>query len=140
MMMALGLFVFSLDTAPYTEFQRQVAWRHPGNNRVGRRPSHQYVGPDEETITLTGKLFREFTGGEWSLSALELMADSGDAYTLIEGTGHYYGQFVINNLDTTRTYFFQDGAARACDFTLKLTRVDDGLLSHAASLATGLLQ
>ncbi|MDB0554464.1 oxidoreductase, partial [Ralstonia solanacearum] len=29
MMMALGLFVFSLDTAPYQEFQRQVGWRHP---------------------------------------------------------------------------------------------------------------
>ena len=65
---------------------------------------------------------------------------SGDAYTLIEGTGHYYGQFVINGLDTTRSYFFQDGAARACDFTLKLTRVDDGLLSKVTSVATGLLQ
>ncbi|CAJ0700446.1 Oxidoreductase [Ralstonia mannitolilytica] len=140
MMMALGLFVFSLDTAPYQEFKRQVAWRHPGHNRVGRRPSHQYTGPDDETITLAGKLLPELTGGEWTLTALELMGDTGDAYTLIEGTGHYYGQFYIDSVDTTRTYFFQDGAARVCDFTIKLTRADDGLLSKAASVLTGLLR
>ena len=139
MMMALGLFVFSLDTAPYSEFQRQVGWRHPGNSRVGRRPSHQFVGPDDETITLSGKLMPELTGGDLTLAALELMGDTGDAYTLIEGTGRYYGQFVIDSLDTKRTYFFQDGAARACDFTLKLTRVDDGLLSKVTGFATGLL-
>ncbi|WP_296223206.1 phage tail protein [Ralstonia sp. UBA689] len=140
MMMALGLFVFSLDTAPYAEFQRQIGWRHPGNNRVGRRPSHQFTGPDDETITLSGKLVPELTGGEWTLAALEVMGDSGESHTLIEGTGRYYGQFIIDSLDTTRTYFFQDGAARVCDFTIKLTRVDDGLLSKAASVATDLLR
>ena len=139
MMMALGLFVFSLDTAPYQEFQRQVGWRHPSNNRVGRRPAHQYAGPDDETITLSGRLMPELTGGEWTLAVLELMGDTGDAYTLIEGTGRYYGQFVIESLDTKRTYFFQDGAARVADFTLKLTRIDDGLLSKIVSAATKVL-
>lgn len=136
MMMALGLFVFSLDTAPYSEFQRQVGYRHPGNNRVGRRPSHQFTGPDDETITLSGRLLPELSGGEWTLAVLEIMADTGDSYTLIEGTGRYYGQFVIDSLDTKRTHFFQDGAARACDFTIKLTRTDDGLLSKIASTVT----
>lgn len=139
MMMALGLFVFSLDTAPYQEFQRQVGWRHPSNNRVGRRPAHQYAGPDDETITLSGRLMPELTGGEWTLAVLELMGDTGSAYTLIEGTGRYYGQFVIESLDTKRTYFFQDGAARVADFTLKLTRIDDGLLSKIVSAATKVL-
>lgn len=139
MMMALGLFVFSLDTAPYQEFQRQVGWRHPSNNRVGRRPAHQYAGPDDETITLSGRLMPELTGGEWTLAVLELMGDTGDAYTLIEGTGRYYGQFVIESLDTKRSYFFQDGAARVADFTLKLTRIDDGLLSKIVSAATKVL-
>lgn len=72
MMMALGLFVFSLDTAPYSEFQRQVGWRHPGNARVGRRPSHQYTGPDDETITLSGRLMSELTGGDLTLGRAEL--------------------------------------------------------------------
>jgi len=139
MMMALGLFVFSLDTAPYSEFQRQVGWRHPGNARVGRRPSHQYTGPDDETITLSGRLMSELTGGDLTLAVLELMGDTGDAYTLIEGTGRYYGQFVIDSLDTKKSYFFQDGKARACDFTVKLTRVDDGLLSKIASAVTKVL-
>ncbi|MDB0511072.1 phage tail protein [Ralstonia solanacearum] len=136
MMMALGLFVFSLDTAPYQEFQRQVGWRHPSNNRVGRRPARQFTGQDDETITLSGKLAPELTGGEWTLAALEAMGNTGDAYTLIEGTGHYYGQFVIESMDTKRTYFFQDGAARAVDFTIKLARVDDDLASKVVTTVT----
>lgn len=139
MMMALGLFVFSLDTAPYAELQRQLGWKHPGNPRVGRRPSHQYTGQDDETVTLTGKLLPELTGGEWTLGVLEVMGDTGDSYTLIEGTGRYYGQFIIDSLDTKRSFFFQDGAARVCDFTIKLTRVDDGLLSKIASAVTKVL-
>jgi phage protein U len=35
MMMALGLFVFSLRTASYQELQRVTNWRHPSNSRVG---------------------------------------------------------------------------------------------------------
>jgi len=81
----------------------------------------------------------ELTGGDLTLAVLELMGDTGDAYTLIEGTGRYYGQFVIDSLDTKKSYFFQDGKARACDFTVKLTRVDDGLLSKIASAVTKVL-
>lgn len=139
MMMALGLFVFSLDTAPYSEFQRQVGWRHPGNNRVGRRPSHQFTGPDDETITLSGKLMPELSGGDLTLAVLELMGDTGDSYTLIEGTGRYYGQFIIDSLDTKKSVFFQDGKARVCDFTIKLTRVDDGLASKVLSTVSKVL-
>lgn len=139
MMMALGLFVFSLDTAPYSEFQRQVGYRHPGNNRVSRRPSHQYTGPDDETITLSGKLLPEVSGGDLTLAVLELMADTGDSYTLIEGTGRYYGQFVVDSIDTKKSVFFRDGKARVCDFTIKLTRVDDGLLSKVLSTVSKVL-
>ncbi|MDB0554543.1 phage tail protein, partial [Ralstonia solanacearum] len=106
------------------------------NNRVGRRPARQFTGQDDETITLSGKLLPELTGGEWTLAALEAMANTGDAYTLIEGTGHYYGQFVIEGLDIKRTFFFQDGAARAVDFTIKLARVDDDLASKIVTSAT----
>jgi len=38
MMMALGMFVFSLRTAAYQELQRQTDWRHASNNRIGAAP------------------------------------------------------------------------------------------------------
>ncbi|MFJ4288744.1 phage tail protein [Cupriavidus sp. NPDC089707] len=125
MMMALGQFVFSLDTAPYQDFQQQIAWRHPANSRTGRRPARQFLGPDDELITLTGVLAPELTGGDDTIEDLRKLGDSGEAHVLIEGTGRYYGLFVIENLQVTRTYLFQDGKARRIEFTLKLVRVDD---------------
>lgn len=125
MMMTLGWFVFQLDTAPYQDFQRQIAWRHPSTQRVGTMPVHQYLGRDDEPITLSGVLLPEITGGRVALDDLERMGDRGLAWPLIEGTGVYYGMYVITGLNTTRTLFFRDGAARRIEFQLSLKRVDE---------------
>lgn len=124
-MMTLGLFVFSMDTLPYQDFKHSLGWRHPSNSRVGARPSRQYLGTDDETITLSGVLLPEITGGGASLRMLRQMADSGKAWPLIEGTGDMLGVYVIEKLDLGRSVFFADGAARRVEFTLALARVDD---------------
>lgn len=125
MLMAFGLFIFGMKTAPYQQLQRQVTWRHPANSRVGARPARQFVGRGDETITLSGVLYPEITGGKISLAALEAMADEGMAWPLIEGTGWFYGWFVAEELATTASAFFADGAARKIEFSLKLARTDD---------------
>lgn len=125
MMMSYGLFVFSLATIPYQDLQRQLAWRHPSTSRVGVMPASQFLGRDDETITLSGVLLPEITGGAMSLAELEQMAEQGRAWPLIEGTGTIYGLYVITALNTTRTLFFQDGAARRIEFQLSLKRIDD---------------
>lgn len=124
-MMTLGMFVFGLDTLPYQELRRQLAWRHPSNSRVGTMPASQFLGRDDETITLSGVLLPEITGGRVSLALVEEMADQGKAWPLIEGSGYYYGAYVITALETTHTLFFADGAARRIEFTLSLKRADD---------------
>lgn len=125
MMMALGLFVFGLHTVPYQQLQRQLAWRHPENSRVGARPSSQFIGRGPEIITLSGVLYPEITGGTMSLAAIEAMADTGKAWPLIEGTGRFYGLYVIEEQSSTNSEFFPDGAARKIEFSLKLKRTDD---------------
>jgi len=125
MLMTYGLFVFGLSTAAYDELQRQTKWRHASQSRIGRRPSRQFLGVGEETITLTGKLMPQFTGGPSNIDDLREMGDDGYAWPLIEGTGYNYGVFVIESLDDTRRTFFKDGAAQEIDFTLQLGRVDD---------------
>jgi len=124
-MMALGLFVFALDTVPYQQLQRSVAWRHPSSSRVGKRPARQFAGQGDETITLTGVLYPELTGGTVSLATLEALANTGKAWPLLEGTGRFFGMFVVEDFSETRSFFFGDGAARKIEFSLKLTRVDD---------------
>ena len=97
-MMAFGYFIFNLYTTPYQTNQHDKEWRHPSNSRVGARPSYQFVGVGEETITLSGVLMPEITGGRVSLELLEKMADTGKAYPLIEGSGVFYGLFIVRKI------------------------------------------
>lgn len=124
-MMAYGLFVFGLHTVPYQQLQRQTQWRHPSSSRIGKRPARQFIGPGDDTITLSGLLYPEITGGRVSLTLLRAMADTGKAWPLIEGNGTAYGFYVIEDLGETGTTFFADGSPRKIDFNLKLERADD---------------
>ncbi|MEC5345093.1 phage tail protein [Brenneria populi] len=134
MMLALGLFVFQLKTIPYQNMQRTVDYRWPSNSRVGQRPALQFLGIEEEKITLSGELLPEITGGRLSLLMLETMADQGRAWPLIEGSGTIYGVFVVNSISQTKTDFFSDGSARRIEFSVTLTRVDESLASMLGDL------
>lgn len=142
MMLALGLFVFELRTAPFQEMQRSMSWRHPEQPRVGERPALQFTGPDADTITLSGTLHPELTGGRVTLEMLETMAGEGEAWPLVEGSGWIYGMYVVESLETTRSLFFQDGAARRIDFSLSLKRADvplELMIDQTQSVADDLL-
>ncbi|PZP30455.1 MAG: oxidoreductase [Roseateles depolymerans] len=125
MMMGYGQFVFSLSTLAYQDLQRQTAWRHPSNSRVGARPARQFVGPGDDGITLSGVLAPEFAGDVVSLGKLREMGDSGLAWPLVTGTGEVLGAFVIESLNETRTMLMDNGAARRIEFQLQLARVDE---------------
>ncbi|WP_318389666.1 phage tail protein [Enterobacter sp.] len=140
MMMTLGLFVFTLKTVPYQELQLQKQWRHASNGRIGKRPILQFLGPDTDTITLSGMLMPEITGGTISLLILEQMAETGKGWPLIGGDGTIYGAFVIESIFTTKSEFLQDGAARKIDFTITLKRVDESLASMMGDLSDQLTQ
>ena len=127
MMMVLGLYVFMLRTVPYQELQYQRSWRHAANSRVNRRPSTQFLGPDNDMLTLSGVLMPEITGGRLSLLALEQMAEQG-----------IYGMYVIEGLNQTKTEFFRDGMPRRIEFTLSLKRVDESLSDMFGDLSAQL--
>lgn len=82
---------------------------------------------NEEKIVLSGSLLPEIPCGKMSLLALNLMADEGSTWPLLDGGGTIYGMFVINSVSEMCTEFFADGSARKIDFTVNLTRVDKSL-------------
>lgn len=125
MMLALGMFVFSLSTAAYQALQRQTEWRHASNPRVGAAPARQFVGRGDDTITLPGIILPELAGSALSLDALRLMANTGKAWPMVEGSGRIYGLWIIESLNETKTLFFRDGTPRRIEFTLILKRIDD---------------
>ncbi|MDH4571110.1 phage tail protein [Salinicola acroporae] len=146
MMMVYGMFVFSLGTAAYQDFQRQTQWRNASLSRIGKRPSIQFLGPGTDRITLAGELYPEFTGGQANLDQLRAMGEQGAAWPLIEGTGRMYGLYTMDSMDESSARHFRDGAASHITFSLSLSRIDDdqrerlGTLSGAAlRAATGTL-
>ncbi|KGQ66582.1 phage tail protein [Gallibacterium anatis] len=125
---SLGLFVFMQRTIPFQSLSRESSWRHPTNNVIGLMPKTQFIGKESETITISGRLAPEVTGGRVSIKLLELMADLGDAYPLIDGaTFELIGYFVIEKISEERTELFGDGVPRLIDFSMTLKRTDDPL-------------
>jgi len=101
--------------------QRQV--------ELGRRDALQYTGKGDDAITLSGWIAPELTGSAFSLDALRLMADTGKSWFLIQGTGRIYGSYVIESMDEGRTVLDGYGDAKRIEFTIKLKRTDDSVLS-----------
>ena len=101
MMLILGLFVFSVDTTPYQQLKRASSQRCASNSRIGARPHYQYLGPDEESIALSGTLYPELTGGQQDLAMLNAMALSGKPYALLSGNGEALGLWVIEQVENT---------------------------------------
>jgi phage protein U len=129
-MLALGMFVFIRQTAPYQSLQRVADYSWAANSRIGKRKAYQFLGPGDDKITLTGELHPEVTpGGRLSLLTLYAMAAQGRAWPLISGNGMIYGMFVVSNVQDTGTVFYADGTPRKITFTLTLTRVDESLTS-----------
>jgi len=128
MMMILGMFVFGLKTVPYQSFTQTKNYRFGSNNRIGLPAALQFLGNDNDTITLSGVLMPEITGGRVSMLMLKIMADFGKAWPLIERSGVIYGMYVIESITETKTEFFPDGMARKIEFSITLKRADTGLL------------
>ena len=124
MMLALGMFIFSLPTLAYQEFSRRTDWKHARSPRVGARDASQFTGPGADIISLRGFLAPEFAGDQTSLDTLREMAGSGDAYPLVDGSGRVYGAWVIDSIDEGQSLFFEDGRARRIDFSIDLHQVD----------------
>lgn len=129
MMMALGFFIFSINTTAYQSLEKSSSWNHPSNSRVGKRDGFQYTGPGDETIQLSGWFSPQTKGSSFSLDYLEEMANTGKAYMLISGTGRVHGAYVIDSMRQTHEYFFKNGQSRRIDFSLTLKKVDESLFN-----------
>lgn len=123
--MALGFFVFERATTPFDNIQNSISERFSTHETLDNRQQYQHVGAGEESKTLAGTLYPQFTGGELSLYALEKMMKAGEDYILINGSGMVLGRYIIKNISNTHSSFNSAGKARKIEFTLALTRTDN---------------
>ncbi|MDP3400356.1 MAG: phage tail protein [Brevundimonas sp.] len=136
MLMSLGMFGFSIDSALFDQMRRRRSWRHPTNERVNARPAGQFAGPGDDMIELSGILAPGQIGRKDALEELAAMADTGQAWTLVDGEGFVYGAFVIEGLDEGKRNFMAGGIALQTDFSLQLRRMDDTEGEDAPAEAT----
>lgn len=124
-MMALGDYRFSLDTAAYQKLQRSHSYRWSSQERLGRRPARQYMGPGEESIDLDGIIYPTFKGGLGQLEDMREQAGRGEPLTLVDGLGEVWGTYCIEEIQETRRVFLANGAPRKIEFSLKIARYGD---------------
>ena len=143
MMGVLGYFPFIRSTIAFHELNETKTYNHHTHATVGSlvRPA-QFTG-GETTITINAELRPEITGGRLSIVLLEKMADTGQAWPLILGSGSLMGSYVITKISKTESELMHSGAPRSIQFSMDLQKVSDqpfGLMGEAIGLGVGLVR
>ncbi|ASN71620.1 hypothetical protein 2F1_19 [Uncultured Caudovirales phage clone 2F_1] len=124
--MSLGQFIFQTSTLAFLEIQRQRNWNYSDNAVAFGRPKKQFTGAGSDTVTLPGLIYEEHGfGTRFALDVLANMADTGQGFVLMDGSGYLYGVYVIDSIDETKSVLIDNGVPRKVDYTLKLSRTDD---------------
>lgn len=119
-MMMLGPYMFAVDTTAYNQLGFSVEYRWNKQERLGRKPSMQYSGPGGESISLEGSIYPGYVGDVKQIQAMRDLASTGLPQYLVDGTGRYYGEWVITSIEETSSIFLNNGSAQKIDFTLSL--------------------
>lgn len=121
-MMQLGSFQFSVNTAAYQELKRRSEYRWPKQDLYGRRPGRQFTGPGDESMTITGTIFTEYRGGLGQIEQMRAQAGRGQPLLLVNGYGGLMGRWVIESIEEGQKVFAAFGRPRKQDFALQLAR------------------
>ncbi len=124
-MLQLGSFQFGISTAAYQNLQRSVEWRWPAQERFGKGPVLQHVGPGDDTITLPGVVYPEWRGGLNQIDNLRALAAEGKPQQLVDGRGNVLGRWVIERVEENQAVFADAGVPRRQEFTASLRRYFD---------------
>ena len=119
-LMTLGTYVFGVPAATYDELRRTAGYRWEAQDRLGRPPARQWLGPGRETIALRGTIHPVRRRAEEDLDALRELARSGEPQRLMLGTGEILGLWVIERISETGSLFHPGGVPRKVEFALEL--------------------
>lgn len=121
-LLTLGGFKFSLNTAVFQERQRRTAYRWSAQERVGRESALQFTGLGDDVVTLPGVIYPEFRGGLNQIGNLRTLGLGGKPLRMISAGGIDLGDWVIDEIEDTQAYFNEDGSFKKQTFTITLRR------------------
>ncbi|KXV33152.1 hypothetical protein AD940_14390 [Gluconobacter thailandicus] len=124
-MLMLGAFKFSLNTAPLTEMTRNTGATWGSIPRMGQYDAMQFTGPGPDTLEIPGVIFPDMFGYAVALDQLRAMMAAGNPYRLILGDGSIIGQWVITEIRETKSNFKPDANVRRIEFSVNLAKYAD---------------
>ena len=125
-MLRLGEYSFSIDTAAYQKLTRSTVYRWAPQERVGTHSALQFTGYGEDVITLDGRIYPDWRGGGQQIQEMRRRAEGGVPLMLVDGYGRVHGRWVIQSIDEQSDTFAPGGAPRRQQFTLQMRFYDDG--------------
>ncbi len=136
MMLLLGDYRFSVDTAAYQSKSRSTSFRWGKQQRLTTQPALQFIGPGDDTISIQGVILPHYKGSLGQVESMRNTAEKGEALLLIEGSGKVLGHWVIETITENQDTFFKDGTPRRINFTLELRKDEDPKKDSVNDLAT----
>jgi phage protein U len=126
-MMALGSYLFTVDTAAFQELERTSEYRWPLQERILHRPTAQWVGIGKDQITFDGVIYGAFDrggvkAGTYQIQKMRELAETGVEQRLVDGRGNDYGEWCILTIVERATDFADHGGPRKQKFTITITR------------------
>lgn len=119
-MLRLGNYSFGMQTAAYQELERTREWRWPVQERIGRMPARQFIGPGDDTIRLSGVIHPTFAGGIGQIGNMAEEAGQGIPLELVDSFGYVWGRWCIERITETHRTFLPGGIPKAISFILQL--------------------
>ncbi|WP_158125258.1 phage tail protein [Vibrio fluvialis] len=124
-MMALGEYRFSIDTAALQSISETYAWRWADKNLAGRKPRSQFIGGDLATLRFEGTIYPHFRGGLGQTDKMKAEGDKGKPLRMIDGLGKDWGLWTMRTLEVNKTKLFTKGVARKIEFTIEIKEYPD---------------
>jgi uncharacterized protein len=132
--LTLGGFTFKASTVPIEAIRKQSAFDWSSQDRGKRSPAKQWSSLGNRTITIEGTIYPEYDPGSgnigsligpvgrFQLETLDSMAQAGEPYLLVDGTGLNLGKWIITSINEDQEYLLINGVPRKQKFNITLER------------------
>lgn len=141
-LLQLGKFKFQPTGPSMDAFEEAYAYKWEEQEMVSTRPQLYWGEKKSQTMQITGAVYSDLitpqlTNGLTALATssfaalasiqnsfkeLDAMASAGKSYPLVDVTGKFYGDFVIEDFTVSNSVIWFDGVPRKKTFSLKLKK------------------
>lgn len=119
-MLSLGEYAFSVQTAAYDALRRDDQYRWVAQPVLGDTPNLQYLGSGGSKLDLSGVIYPELHGSIDQVQQMAAQAALGQPLSLIASTGACLGQWCITHIQEQQAEFRANGLPRQIKFQMQL--------------------